>query len=74
MCGMQNLINKIYLGNKPFIFSDVWLSCASTPVQKIETGASAGKTFLSFWLTKEQREFLGNSAATHIRIEVEEVE
>jgi hypothetical protein len=64
---------EITLGDKQFEVTDIWPTTVSTPVQHIEHGVSAGKTFVSLRLTKKQREFLGNTVSTHLRIEVAEV-
>lgn len=70
---MKTFKREITIGDKQFEVSDIWPTTVSTPVQYIDQGISAGKTFVSLRLTKKQREFLGNTASTHLRIEVAEV-
>lgn len=60
----------VQFGADFFELRDVWPSNDQSPLREIEEGMlDHGSTYLSFPLTKEQKAFLGNTNASHVRME-----
>lgn len=69
----MNHVPSIQFGTEQFQFLDFWPSHDQTPVKEI-VGIDAGSHYLSLPLTDEQKKFLGDTTATHIRIQVKKLQ